>query len=742
MSLLMFGSRGFDTTTISGAKLAIWIKPDGIVHDGTNITSWRNDGTLGGSFTQSTSAKRFRVDLTGNPIGGPCARVNATNDSYMIADSVMLPVLNGKTGGTSVVVWKTTGTSTQCAIQISDGSSGDTNRFTVNRQSDSAGNGAITQRLTGNGIDGTFENTFGSITGVFTDDVWASQLMTNGVPGQFSRGRHNGQLVQTEWVWYGNQGSGYSATDSVGIKIGASGATGQYDRMLNRMCEVLVFDAPITAAQENQVLDYIHNKYNLTKVYGNIDLGVLWIGHSIMQGLVRGKDKIPNLVMAALPNPTRKWFRNQAITGMQIQQIQADIDSSTRRFNQTRDLPPGLSGRDLITVGWLGTNNVASGSESAGTAYARVPTLLDALTTERISVDGSNNPRNRIIATDIPRTDATVTTRVFAFNTKLYDNYYALCAKGVEGLVYTGQLSQFDDGDDPLAGYPTYYQSDSSTYIHPTAAGNALLYPLFTPQVNQVSQRRAIETNYGSYIKGWYRSGRVDSGSTIATMYNIASNGSNYDATQSTSTRKATYTSNSRLGYPGVTFSGSATPNNTRLSLGSSGLDQINGASTVLAVFCFKVASATPAANETIYMASINPSNSTVRLAIQHTTGNKIIMAARAGDFGSAATLTSTTSIGTGICVVSCLFDMANTDAYVWLNGTADGSNTSFNNGGGTAIASNNAGHISFGSLGSESNPGAFTLYEFLLLKDPPNPTAARDDIETMLGNTYTVTVA
>jgi len=735
----------FGLSSISGGNLAVWLRPEGITTDGTNVIAWRNDGSLGGQFTQTIdTAKRFRYSAAGGPGGVPAARGNAANNSYMVMDSTALGMFNAKTGGTSFAVWKTSGTQTQAAFYSDTGSGGSTNRFTHHRQSDSSGNGSITMRTPDNVVDGAGERTYASANAIFTDDVYGIDTIRHDVGANHFSVSFNGRIVGDGPVWQFGAPSAFPATDSTRISIGATGNTGQYDQMRgdSYLVELIVCNRQLTYAEEKRVWDYLHAKYpSIAKNYGSETDIILFDGDSIMQGLVRTKDAIPWLTVSAMASPSLIYWRNDGISGTLIQYAESDITGAKGILNGI--YPSHLSLRNAIYDISIGTNNVSSGSESASTAFTRLVSLFNTLTTYNIAVNSSGAACRRIVTKQIPRWDNTVTANVFGFNTEMTNRLNELAAVGVEAIVDPTQLAPFDGSPDGATDVAdtTYYQADK---IHPNATGNALIAPLHTAQCEHIRKREYVRTTWGSNIKGWYRSIRTDAASAVGTMYNLATNGSTYDLseTTATATRKPTFTANSRYGYSAVTFSGSASPNNSLLQLSSSGLNQINGAGKVVVVFCFKATSATPAGNECIYTATINGSNSTVRLSIQHTTANKIIMAARAGDAGSAVTATTSTSLGTGVRVIACLFDFTNKVGKVWIDGTLDATNNSFDNGGGATFASTNAGFIGVGSNGNNTSPGAFALYELVIGTDPSNTDNFRDDIEYMLGKAYGVTVA
>lgn len=733
-SLSIGGANLLGPASLGG--LGIWISPETIVHDGTNVISWANIGTLGGSFTNTIdTSRRFRVDLTGNPIGGPCARVNAANNSYMVADSSMLSILNAKVGGTVFIVWKTSGTQTQTGIVIT-GTTNSQTRMTAQRQGDGNGNGSVCIRYPGNNIDGTFENVTGS-AGLFTDDVWDVDTYVMSVPKQHCTTYWNGVVGADEWIWYGSPGATTTATNSARVIIGSGGDTFQYDPMRNRVAELLVFDRDLAYNELVVVWDYLHAKYGITKRYTSIDYGIVYDGDSIEQSLTKAQNKLPLQVTRLLPNPNNKWFRNDAITGSLIQTIASDINA-TRGYGSIT-LPVGLTKASVLHMVSMGTNNVASGSESASSAYSRVVSYFNTKNSAGWTGDTA-------LMAQIPRTDVTTTTRVFDFNQQLYDNFDVLTDLGMSNFVYPMQSTVFDDGNDPVNQYPTYYQSDSNSYIHPTGPGNDILRPFQVAQLKSMIKRLEIIRDYGSEIKGWWRNSRriTRTGTAITNWGNDAATGSNYDLaeTTATSTRRPTFTANSRRGYAGVTLSGSADPNNSILQMNSAGKNIINGAGKVLIVFTYTFAAA-PAANGVIFGATINGSSSTGRLFIQHTTTDKIVIAARAGDVGSAVSLTGATSMASGTHVIACLFDFTNYVGKIWVDGTLDGTNNSFDNSAGTwhTFANTSAGYFGIGSNGNNTSQVAGVLLEGVLATDPASPDNLRDALEDYMGNKFGVTV-
>jgi hypothetical protein len=731
--------------SINGLK--VWITPESQTNDGTNVTAWTNIAAPY-SFTQTIdTAKRFRYAATSNPNSGPAARGNASNNSYMVLDASGLGMFNAATGGTSFAVWKTSATNTQAVFYSDTGPGGSTNRFTHHRQSDSSGNGSITIRTPDNSTDGNGERTYSSNSGVFTDDTWGIDTARQDVARNHAQFFYNGRIVGDTPIWQFAGGAGFSATDSTRISIGATGATGQYDQMRadSYLAELLVYNRPLTYAEQKVVWDYLHAKYSsIAKAYGSETTIVLYDGDSIMQSLTKAKDSVPVLATYGLASPQYVYFRNDAISGTNIQTSESDITGANGILNGI--YPTHLSLANAIYDTSIGTNNVASGSESAATAFGRLTSLFGTLTTNSIATSGGVG-RGRIITKQIPRYDNTTTTNVFAFNTEMTNRYNELANVGVEGIVDPTSLTAFDGSPDGATDVAdtTYYQADK---IHPTAAGNALIAPLHTAQIEQIRKRRQIESLYGAYIKAWYAAGEeiTLNGSTISSWGDRNSASTNYDMVQATAAKQPAFSKNYRYGFPGVDFDGAAAANNDLLAVGSSGLNMLRNNNNVLMMGVIAPDSATPAANEYIYLSAINGSNSTARCAITHTTANKISLAARNQDGGSADSTTSTGTIGTSPSVIAVYADVANTDSYIWLNGTLDTTDTTFDNGvSPKKLADTDAGWVGIGSHGGNGNIFNGKISEFIILADFPDKAtedACRDLIEKYLGKKFTITVS
>ena len=750
-----FGPGNYGTGLIGGAGpgsisgLKVWLTPESMTTDGTNVVTWQNLASPY-NFTQTIdTAKRFRYSASANPNGGPAARGNATNNSYMVLDSGGLGMLNAATGATSFAVWKTTGTQSQALFYVDTGSGASTNRFTHHHQNDSNGNGTVTFRTPGNASDSYgFENTFSSNSGVFTDGVYGVETVRHDVPANHFSINYNGRIVGDGPVWYFNAGATYTAANSTRISIGAGGDAGQWDQMRSDgyITELIVYNRPLSYAEEKTVWNYLHAKYpTITKAYGSETDIVLYDGDSIMQSLTRAKDSVPVLATYGMASPQYIYFRNDGISGTNIQTAESDITGAKGILNGI--YPSHLSLRNAIYDISIGTNNVSSGSESAATAFGRLVSLFGTLTTNSIAVNSSGVARGRIVTKQIPRTDVSTTNNVFGFNTEMTNRYNELANVGVEGIVDPTQLTQFDDGGDPVAQYPTYYQSDSGSYIHPTAAGNALIAPLHTAQIEQIRKRRQIETLYGAYIKAWYAAGEeiTLNGSTVSSWGDRNATSTNTDMVQATAAKQPAFSKNYRLGYPGVDFDGAAATNNDVMAVGASGLGLLrnnNNALLIGAVAC----DATPASNEYIYLSSINGSNSTARVGLVHTTADKIAIAARNQDAGGADSTTSTATIGTSPTVIATYADFANTDAYIWLNGTLDTTDTSFDNGASPKkLADTDSGYVGIGGDGNNGNIFNGKILEFIILADFPDKAtedACRDLIEEYLGKKFTITVS
>ena len=749
-----FGPGNYGTGLIGGAGpasisgLKIWLTPESMTTDGTNVTSWDNVGSPH-DFTQViNTAKRFRYAATANPNGGPAAQGNAANNSYMVLDSGGLGMLNAADGCTTFVVWKTTGTQSQAAFYADTGAGGSTNRFTHHRQNDSSGNGSITMRAPDNLADGSGERTYSSNSGVYTDDTWGVDTVRVDVPGNHVQFYYNGRIVGDTPIWQFAAGSTYSATNSTRISIGGGGDAGQYDNMRGDgyIAEIISYNRKLSYAEEKYVWDYLHAKYpTITKAYGAETTIVLYDGDSIMQSLTRAKDSVPVLATYGLSSPQLVYFRNDGISGTLIQYAESDITGAKGILNGI--YPSHLSLRNAIYDISIGTNNVSSGAESAATAFGRLVSLFGTLTTNNIAVNSSGVARGRIVTKQIPRTDVSTTNNVFGFNTEMTNRYNELANVGVEGIVDPTQLTQFDDGGDPVAQYPTYYQSDSGSYIHPTAAGNALIAPLHTAQIEQIRKRRQIETLYGAYIKAWYAAGEeiTLNGSTVSSWGDRNATSTNTDMVQATAAKQPTFSKNYRLGYPGVDFDGVASPNNDVLAVAAAGRDILRNNSNALLIGAI-ASDGAPASNEYIFLSAINGSNSTARVGLVHSSADKILVAARNQDAGGADSTTSTASLGTSNTVLAAYMDFANTDSYIWLNGTLDTTDLTFDNGASPKkLADTTAGYVSLGGDGNNGNIFNGKILEFIILADFPDKAtedACRDLIEEYLGKKFTITVS
>ena len=741
----LIGSAG--PASISGLK--IWLTPESMANDGTNVTAWDNVGSPY-DFTQVVdTAKRFRYAATGGPEGGPAARGNATNNSYMLMDSGGLGLLNAATGGTSFVVWKTTGTQSQDALYIDTSVGLSTNRFTHHHQNDGNGNGSVTFRTPGNASDSYgFENTFASNSGVFTDGVYGIETVRHDVPGNHVTFNYNGRLVGDNAVWYYGAGATYTAANSTRITIGAGGNAGQYDQMRadGYIAELLMYNRPLTYAEEQIVWSYLHAKYpSIAKAYGSEDTLVVYDGDSNMKSLTKPKDSIPVLVTYALTNPSKIYWRNDAQAGWSIQQTESDITAANGILNGV--YPPQLSLKNAIYALSVGTNNVSSGSESAATAFGRLTTLLNTLGTNNIAVHPTSGlKQGRIVALQFPRTDNTTTANVFAYNTEMMNRYNELANKGVEGIVYTYSLAPLDGSPDGLTDVSdtTYFNADK---IHLNATGTALLAPLYVAQIEQVRKKRQIEALYGQYIKAWYAAGEeiTLNSSTISSWGDRNATSTNTDMVQATAAKQPTFSKNHRLGYPGVDFDGVASPNNDVLAVAAAGRDILRNNNNALLIGAI-ASDGAPASNEYIFLSAINGSNSTARVGLVHSSADKILVAARNQDGGSADSTTSTASLGTSNTVLAAYMDFANTDSYIWLNGTLDTTDLTFDNGvSPKKLADTTAGYVSLGGDGNNGNIFNGKILEFIILADFPDKTtedACRDLIEEYLGKKFTITVS
>ena len=739
----LIGSAG--PASISGLK--IWLTPESMSNDGTNVTAWDNVGSPY-DFTQVIdTAKRFRYAATANPNGGPAAQGNAANNSYMVLDSGGLGMFNGKTGGTSFAVWKTTGSQTQAAFYADTGSGFSTNRFTHHRQSDSNGNGSITMRAPDNVVDGGGERTYSSANAIFTDDVWGVDTIRHDVGANHYSVNFNGRLVGDGPVWQFNAPAAFPATNSTRISIGATGDSAQYDqlRATSYIAELLVYNRPLSYSEEAVVWNYLHNKYpTIVKNFGAETDIYIADGDSICQSLTRTKDSVPWLTVAGLSNPSLVWYRNDGISGTLIQYAESDITGVKGILNGT--YPSHLSLRNAIYDITIGTNNVSSGSESAATAFGRLISLFGTLTTNNIAVNASGVGRGRIVCKQIPRWDNTTTTNVFAFNTEMQNRYNELANVGVEGIVDPTQSTAFDAVPDGAtdAQNPVNMQGD---FIHPNATGNAILAPLHTAQVEQVRKRRQIESLYGQYIKAWYAAGEeiTLNSSTISSWGDRNATSTNTDMIQATAAKQPTFSKNHRLGYPGVDFDGVASPNNDVLAVAAAGRDILRNNSNALLIGAI-ASDGAPASNEYIFLSAINGSNSTARVGLVHSSADKILVAARNQDAGGADSTTSTASLGTSNTVLAAYMDFANTDSYIWLNGTLDTTDLTFDNGASPKkLADTTAGYVSLGGDGNNGNIFNGKILEFIILADFPDKTtedACRDLIEEYLGKKFTITVS
>ena len=731
----------FTVDTISSPNLAIWLKPKNLVNDGYNVTQWTNAGTSGYNFIQNDTKKRFRYDATGGPAGGPCARVNTSNNSYMIYDKRGLDLLKNKTGVTSFVVWKTSGPQTQSAFYASTRLG--LNRYTHHRQNDSNGRGSITFQVPDEGSDFKRNRTYSSDEGVFSDGTWGVDTISVDLDKAHGHIHHNGRIVGDGSIWWFKSGSAFNNTNSGQILIGATGSRGQRNHMSGRMAELLVFDGPLTYRQKQAVWNYLHHKYGIHKAYGKEDTLILFDGDSIMHGLVKAKNTTPVRTVSELSGAESIYWRNDAITAQQVQEVESDL--TDKRGILSVDYPSHLSIKNAIYSFSGGTNNVSGDApkKSIPPTYDRIESLMDALTTHDIAEDSNGKPHGRIVATQLPRSNHKTTSNVFRLNTKITDNYHNLTAKGVEGIVDPTQLSQFDDATD--VNDPEYYNQKDK--IHPVAAGYALINPLHIAQVKQIRKRRQIENIYGPYIKAWYAAGeetKLNRGA-VTGLGNTYGSSNTYDLGQTTSKSQPSYIPNARYGYPVIEFSDSASHKMGQLKVVRAGSGMLRGHKNVLMVGVMAPNNIKPPRDEVVFMASANGSNSKTRLSLLHTTDNKLKMYGRADDFGLAASLESTNTIGTDYSVQSVFYDFANTNASLWSDGVANGSITNFDNFSHEAtLADTDSSYVGFGSTGGGQNAYVGTITEWIIMADIPNTNSdtIRDLIENYLGNKYGITVS
>jgi hypothetical protein len=116
---------------------------------------------------------------------------------------------------------------------------------------------------------------------------------------------------------------------------------------------------------------------------------------------------------------------------------------------------------------------------------------------------------------------------------------------------------------------------------------------------------------------------------------------------------------------------------------------------------------------------------------------NEVTGAGRRLDADSLASVSNATNYGTGYLIGGTILDYTNSDAYVWVNGSAAGSNTSFQTSGNTSATNSQAWNI--GATGANLNPHLGRIGEIILCNTALG-TSDRQKLEGYLAHRWGLT--
>ncbi len=222
---------------------------------------------------------------------------------------------------------------------------------------------------------------------------------------------------------------------------------------------------------------------------------------------------------------------------------------------------------------------------------------------------------------------------------------------------------------------------------------------------------------------------------TVSNWANQASNGSSYDAARATKANQPEYVTNVVNGFPVVRWDGGT---DDYLALSGTGLSLTNNIPGLTVFMAWKPTSS--ASITRLFYTTTNGSTTSGRAFVGKSNGNKVQAGGRRQEADSLIQGDGAGTIGGSWIITTTIFDYANSDLYNYLNGTLDGSTTSFQTNGNTPASNSN--RIRIGNNGDGSQPYVGDLAEILVVKRPVTTASERQPPERYLGAKYGVAVA
>ena len=215
----------------------------------------------------------------------------------------------------------------------------------------------------------------------------------------------------------------------------------------------------------------------------------------------------------------------------------------------------------------------------------------------------------------------------------------------------------------------------------------------------------------------------TESGGAVSQWNDKSFNGRNF--TQGTGAQQPTTGTNTQNGFNVISFDG-----NDSLGLGSNDLARNVSGATIYLVYKHATTATT---QRIIFAVNRNTNAGFVRISLDDgLTNSRTRTGGRTLDADSFASVTGSVGIGTSYLYRTALFDYANTDLFSYVNGTLDGSTTSFQ----TATTTSDTAALS-ARIGASTvaPPGTFFSGEIaeILVYHTAHTTAQRLTVETYL---------
>ncbi|HEY9687763.1 MAG TPA: hypothetical protein V6C52_12380 [Coleofasciculaceae cyanobacterium] len=218
-------------------------------------------------------------------------------------------------------------------------------------------------------------------------------------------------------------------------------------------------------------------------------------------------------------------------------------------------------------------------------------------------------------------------------------------------------------------------------------------------------------------------------GTTVSQWANQAGNGSTYDFSQSTKANQPSYIGNCVNGYACLRFDGT-----NHFMTGGVGAKNITNNIGGLTVFIVGKTSNTGTTQHMAYFSTDSAATSN-RASCNKSSTNKYQLGGRRLNADTPQFVTEATADDAGYHVLAFVFDYANSDAWVFKNGTQVASSTTYQTDGNTTGANSSAAAI--GAIGDGSTNKITGDIAEIIVYQRVLTTTERQEVRQYLGDKY-----